>query len=139
MHPLEARNADPQSPICFSSFAVKHSREILIILLNCNRTLLQGFGCLADGLTYVHSHTMRHKDIKPQDILVHHGRIIFTDFEICSRRKQSSHHDYWYGRSVNERYCAPKVIKHLLRNRNSDILSLRCVFLRNTSRSDPLC
>lgn len=36
-------------------------------------TLAQAFGCLASGLNFMHGHKIRHKDIKPGNILVHHG------------------------------------------------------------------
>jgi serine/threonine protein kinase len=38
--------------------------------------LVQAFGCLASGLAFMHSRKIRHKDIKPANILVHAGAIL---------------------------------------------------------------
>lgn len=37
-----------------------------------------GFGCLADGLAFLHSKGIRHRDIKPANILVHKDKFIFS-------------------------------------------------------------
>jgi serine/threonine protein kinase len=41
------------------------------------------FGCLATGLRFLHDHQIRHKDIKPGNILVDRGNILFTDFGLA--------------------------------------------------------
>lgn len=51
-------------------------------LLKPDETLQRSFGCLASGLAYIHSQTIRHKDIQPQNILIHRGEVLFTDFGI---------------------------------------------------------
>jgi serine/threonine protein kinase len=38
------------------------------------------FGCLANALQYVHSIKIRHRDIKPQNVLVKGERVYLTDF-----------------------------------------------------------
>jgi serine/threonine protein kinase len=38
------------------------------------------FGCLAAGLEFLHQNNVRHKDIKPGNILVNSGQVLFTDF-----------------------------------------------------------
>ncbi|KAL5372422.1 hypothetical protein DPSP01_013529 [Paraphaeosphaeria sporulosa] len=43
-------------------------------------TLKRAFGCLASGLEFIHKQTIRHKDIKPQNILIHQGNVLYTDF-----------------------------------------------------------
>ncbi|KAI0473910.1 kinase-like domain-containing protein [Xylariaceae sp. FL0804] len=46
-----------------------------------NEWLHQSFGCLAAGLLYLHRHKIRHKDIKPKNILVEpNGNIRICDF-----------------------------------------------------------
>ena len=49
-------------------------------------TLLSSMGCLASGLHYIHSPrgkeglSLCHHDIKPENILIHHDKLIWTDF-----------------------------------------------------------
>ena len=48
-----------------------------------NHIILQrAIGCLASGLAFMHEQTIRHKDIKPQNILIHGGSVLYTDFGI---------------------------------------------------------
>lgn len=42
------------------------------------------FKDLADGLSFIHEMSVRHKDIKPTNILLHGGRLIYTDFGIST-------------------------------------------------------
>ncbi|KAF2262019.1 kinase-like protein [Lojkania enalia] len=45
------------------------------------RSMLRtSFGCLAAALAYLHDKYIRHKDIKPQNILVDKGNVFLTDF-----------------------------------------------------------
>jgi hypothetical protein len=43
----------------------------------------QWFGCLVTGLEYLHKQKIRHKDIKPQNILVHDKKVLITDFGLA--------------------------------------------------------
>ena len=38
-------------------------------------SLLTVFGCLSQGLVYIHARQMRHKDIKPSNVLYMKGRV----------------------------------------------------------------
>lgn len=89
----------------------------------------RAFGCLTSGLAFIHERTIRHKDIKPQNILIHRDRIIYTDFGIAL---DASQHDstttVGTAQAFTRRYCAPEVARSSKRNRKSDIFSLGCVF-----------
>ncbi|KAF9739621.1 Mitogen-activated protein kinase kinase kinase YODA [Paraphaeosphaeria minitans] len=39
-------------------------------------------GCLAHALSHIHSKLIKHKDIKPQNILFHNNRVVLADFGI---------------------------------------------------------
>lgn len=84
--------------------------------------------CLVEGLRYIHSQHVKHKDIKPQNLLVHGEKILYTDFGIA--------HDFEGSVSVTagntgmtRRYSAPEVVAGDERSRAADIFSLGCVFL----------
>ncbi|KAF3407345.1 Ankyrin repeat domain-containing protein 50 [Talaromyces pinophilus] len=46
--------------------------------------ILSWFGCLISGLAYLHELLIRHRDIKPQNILIHGDRILLADFGIAT-------------------------------------------------------
>lgn len=88
------------------------------------------FGCLATGLQFLHDNKIRHKDIKPSNILVDRGNILFTDFGLALDFGDASASttvgtvDY-----MTHRYCAPEVALQEPRNTSSDIWCLGVVFL----------
>ena len=87
------------------------------------------YGCLAAALCYLHENRIRHKDIKPANVLVRGHQVFLTDFGISldwSELDQST----TTGLTVKTpRYCAPEVADHRPRNSLSDLWSLGCVFL----------
>ncbi|TGJ85981.1 hypothetical protein E0Z10_g2770 [Xylaria hypoxylon] len=91
------------------------------------------FGCLAKALEYLHENKVRHKDIKPQNILVNHGNVLLTDFGLArdfTGADGSTTFDTVIG--CTPRYCAPEVAMMESRNTASDIWSLGVVFLEMT-------
>ena len=42
-------------------------------------TLDRAFGCLTTGLAFIHGQQVRHKDIKPHNILIHYSLVYYTD------------------------------------------------------------
>ncbi|KAH7323602.1 kinase-like domain-containing protein [Rhexocercosporidium sp. MPI-PUGE-AT-0058] len=90
------------------------------------------FGCLAKGLEYIHNSGVRHKDVKPENILVDLERktICHADFGIS---KDFSGHDMSsvsFGPRVrgSKMYLSPECSRKMERSRPSDIFSLGCVF-----------
>lgn len=95
-----------------------------------NNILRKAPYCLASALAFIHKQTIRHKDIKPQNILIHRGHVMYTDF--------GSSYDFGdagrstttgYPQGMTRRYCAPEVIECGSRNSKSDVFSLGCVFV----------
>ncbi|KAH7395430.1 kinase-like domain-containing protein [Cadophora sp. MPI-SDFR-AT-0126] len=86
------------------------------------------FGCLATATQYLHKNRIRHKDIKPSNVLVKDGNVLLTDFGLSR--------DCNHTRSTTEgptartaKYCAPEVADYMPRSYSSDMWSLGCVFL----------
>ncbi len=88
------------------------------------------FGCLARALEFLHEQKVRHKDIKPSNILVHHGRILFTDFGLSfDFTDAEGSTTVSMVKGMTPKYCAPEVAMYEPRNTSSDIWSLGVVFL----------
>jgi len=106
------------------------------------KVLQRAFGCLSSGLAYMHSKGIRHKDIKPGNILVHKGMVVYTDFGASKdTNKDGQCTTEGTPESLTRRYCAPEVLEYDKRNFAADIYSLGCVFaemlLRLSHLSEP--
>jgi hypothetical protein len=72
------------------------------------------FGCLATAVEYLHQQKIRHKDIKPQNILIKDGRVLLTDFG-TSRSWADDTKGTTMGtnkQAFTKAYCAPEVAMH---------------------------
>ncbi|KAF2120348.1 kinase-like domain-containing protein, partial [Lophiotrema nucula] len=88
------------------------------------------FGCLAQGLKFLHERNVRHKDIKPSNVLIHQGSVLFTDFGLSFDFSEACHSTtISIVNGMTPRYCAPEVAESEPRNTSSDIWSLGIVFL----------
>ncbi|KAF7555761.1 hypothetical protein G7Z17_g1926 [Cylindrodendrum hubeiense] len=96
-----------------------------------NESLLASFfGCLATALASLHYvFCVRHKDIKPQNILVKDTKVIFTDFGMSLDWSENGYTTTCQEQLRTLVYCAPEVANDQPRNSMSDIWSLGCVFL----------
>lgn len=91
--------------------------------------LEEAFGCLADGLAYLRQRKIRHKDIKPRNILIHEGRVIFTDFGLSLDYSVHNNSASSGPATMTRKYAAPEVVAGKSRGASSDIFSLGCVFV----------
>ena len=95
-----------------------------------SKILESSFGCLASAISFMHRQKVRHKDIKPQNILIHQGSMIITDFGYSlDHSKIGKSTTTGRPSAFTRRYCAPEVNDWGPRNSRSDIFSLGCVFL----------
>ena len=78
---------------------------------NCLRMF---FGCLATAVEYLHKQKIRHKDIKPKNILIYNKKVLLADFG-------TSHNWHDDGKATTEgtnrqgvtkAYCAPEVANY---------------------------
>ncbi|KAH7335105.1 kinase-like domain-containing protein [Pyrenochaeta sp. MPI-SDFR-AT-0127] len=102
------------------------------------------FPCLAQALRFIHSHTTRHSDIKPANIVIKErirdasrGRqyhIYIADFGSSSRFDVNSQTERYVAKTL--KYCAPEVAPNQASNfadetkwgRAADVFSLGCVY-----------
>jgi serine/threonine protein kinase len=87
------------------------------------------FGCLTTALEYLHDSKIRHKDIKPQNILIKRHNVLLTDFGLARDLVDASGGTTEGATPLTPKYCAPEVGNYEPRNYSSDIWSLGCVFL----------
>ncbi|KAH7093401.1 hypothetical protein FB567DRAFT_173736 [Paraphoma chrysanthemicola] len=87
------------------------------------------YGCLAKALQYLHDNQIRHKDIKPQNVLVKGHHVYLTDFGLSLDWSEIGASTTTGPSSKTLRYCAPEVAANQSRNSGSDLWSLGCVFL----------
>ena len=90
------------------------------------------FGCLANAVAYLHRQRIRHRDLKPQNILVRDHNVYITDFGTAldwSQRGRDTTNDPTT--PFTEHYMAPEVANRSASSRNSssDVWSLGVVFL----------
>lgn len=105
----------------------------LTIPVDKKTELLRGyFVCLSQALNYLHGSGVRHKDIKPENILIDEsGSVILTDFGISRRFPKHTPHATNNERKFTRKYASPEIMKDedTLRDDPSDVFSLGCVFL----------
>lgn len=88
------------------------------------------FGCLCAGLLYLHENQIRHKDLKPSNILVHNGTVLIADFGTSLDWKDKGNSTtYRIPMAITPRYSAPEVLAWQPRNSSSDVYSLGMVYL----------
>jgi serine/threonine protein kinase len=98
-------------------------------LKDARNTLERAFGCLASGLAYMHANFIRHTNIKPNNILLHKGNLLYSgfghsqDFSLLNGSSTDSPIPF------SRRYAAPEILDHRMCNISSDVFSLGCVFL----------
>ncbi|KAF9697672.1 hypothetical protein EKO04_004266 [Ascochyta lentis] len=90
--------------------------------------LRRAVGCITSALTYLHNLSIRHDDLKPNNILIHGTNILLTDFGFCLDSSESGV-TTTAGPPMHstKRYSAPEVFNYAPRSRLTDIWSLGCV------------
>jgi serine/threonine protein kinase len=87
------------------------------------------FGCLTAAIVYLHQNNIRHKDIKPPNILLSRDGLWLTDFGAAKDFTSDLTSTSESRERGTLRYCAPEVFNYHESGRSADIFSLGCVFL----------
>lgn len=87
------------------------------------------FGCLTSAVAYLHRNNVRHKDIKPSNVLLSRDSIWLTDFGSAKDFTNDLTSSSESRERGTLRYCAPEVAQFAQSGRSADIFSLGCTFL----------
>ncbi|KAI1207426.1 kinase-like protein [Annulohypoxylon truncatum] len=98
--------------------------------LEVRRKMCRWPPCLFYAMEYLHRTGLRHKDIKPSNILIKDNRVYLADFGISYnfRNDNTSKTDGPIG-AITERYIAPETYDEQPRGRASDVWALGCTVL----------
>jgi serine/threonine protein kinase len=91
--------------------------------------LRQSIGCLASAVVYLHGNSVRHKDLKPANILLYSDGLRLTDFGSATDFSDFSRSATEGGDRGTPKYFSPETSALESCGRASDIFSLGCVFL----------
>ncbi|KAL8704100.1 MAG: hypothetical protein Q9201_002734 [Fulgogasparrea decipioides] len=78
--------------------------------------LLHAFGCLSKGLEYIHGRDIRHKDVKPANILYekaiggHKARLLWADFGLAYDFSATGNSKTKSAKVYSQRYAAPEIL-----------------------------
>jgi serine/threonine protein kinase len=86
---------------------------------------------LADGLEYIHSMDLRHRNIKPSKILVEGDRVLYAGFNISKDMNNIDRASTPVNQldDSSHMYAAPEVVHRNKRFRSADVFALGCVLL----------
>jgi serine/threonine protein kinase len=88
--------------------------------------------CLIQALDYLHEMKVKHKDLKPANILILKGQVLIADFGISKDMiDEETTASLGASGDVGTRmYCAPEVLSYNThRGRAADIYAMGCIFL----------
>ncbi|KAK4180299.1 kinase-like domain-containing protein [Triangularia setosa] len=92
------------------------------------------FGCLSQAVAFLHSShpRIRHKDIKPENIVIDDFLLpVLTDFGLSKHFETGQHSEGPTPKTL--KYADPEAINETQRDERSDVFSLGCVFLEMTT------
>ncbi|KAG4269122.1 hypothetical protein FPRO04_12245 [Fusarium proliferatum] len=85
------------------------------------------YGCLLEAVQHIHSHGVRHGNMKPGNVLIQGSRLVLTDFGALQSQSRSTRPSRIP--PISKEYRAPEVAAHRNCYPSSDIFSLGGIFL----------
>ncbi|KAF2812415.1 kinase-like protein [Mytilinidion resinicola] len=94
------------------------------------RRLCTAFGCIAHAIDYLHINKIRHRDLKPDQILISRDGLWVTDFGWSKDISNLSTSVSVNGETINRKYHSPERAQMQPTGRSEDIFSLGCTYLQ---------
>jgi len=103
--------------------------EVGQVLLLCRRRIRRSLGCIANAVAYLHDQNIRHKDLKPSQILLSPQGLWLADFGWSADMSEHDRSTTSGGEMMTTKYQAPERANRERCGRSEDIFSLGCIFL----------
>jgi serine/threonine protein kinase len=91
--------------------------------------ILSTLGCIATAVRYLHEHEIRHRDLKPSQILLSNNGLWLTDFGLSRDFSEEDTSVTSNGDRITIKYHAPERQAGKPCGRPEDIFGLGCIFL----------
>jgi serine/threonine protein kinase len=91
--------------------------------------LASSIGCTSEAVAYLHDHNIRHKDLKPSQILLSPQGLWVTDFGWSNDISDYTHSTTSDGDRITAKYQTPERVNRQPCGRAEDIFGLGCVFV----------
>lgn len=128
MAPDESSGIDyPAMGKRLSQLGIKTSQDWHSIRQDALVRLRGMVGCICSAIAYLHDRSIRHKDIKPSNILLSATGLWVTDFGSSTDFSGYSQSITQNGERGTPKYFAPEVAEYEPNGRPADIFSLGCV------------
>ena len=91
--------------------------------------ILRSLGCIATAIRYLHEHGIRHRDLKPSQVLLSNNGLWLTDFGLSRDFSEEDTSATSNGDNITIKYHAPERQAGERCGRKEDIFGLGCIFL----------
>ncbi|KAH7089448.1 kinase-like domain-containing protein [Paraphoma chrysanthemicola] len=97
--------------------------------IDANAYLERTMGCIASAVCYLHQQEIKHKDLKPSNILLSADGLWVTDFGTATDFSVLTTSATENGERGTPKYFAPEVAVYDPSGRAADVFSMGCIFL----------
>ncbi|KAH6881642.1 kinase-like domain-containing protein [Alternaria rosae] len=117
---IAATDSAPYLPTEQSAWELVHA---------CQRRIQRSVGCIAEAVAHLHLHKIRHKDLKPSQILLSPNGLWLTDFGWSVDMSEMDNSVTSGGEIITSKYHAPERDNRRPCGRAEDIFALGCIYL----------
>ncbi|ORY14572.1 kinase-like domain-containing protein [Clohesyomyces aquaticus] len=102
--------------------------HVVDVIRAAKARLWESYSCITNAMLYLHQSSIRHKDLKPLNILLSRHGLWITDFGHSTDFSDFSNSATSGGERGTIKYCAPEVAAFERSGRSADVFSLGCIF-----------